>query len=111
MLVVVGIAFAIFARFALGGNWSGSVTVKQDHTLIRRGPYSIVRHPIYTGLILAFLGVAVIVGQLRGLLGVAVLFLSFWLKSRVEERFMQEQFGAEYRTYQHQVKGLIPYIF
>jgi protein-S-isoprenylcysteine O-methyltransferase Ste14 len=111
LLVVAGIAFAIFARFALGGNWSGSVTVKQDHTLIRRGPYSIVRHPIYTGLVLAFLGVALIVGQLRGLLGVSVLFLSFWLKSRVEERFMLEQFGAEYRTYQHQVKGLIPYIF
>jgi protein-S-isoprenylcysteine O-methyltransferase Ste14 len=110
-LVVVGIAFSIWARLFLGGNWSDHVTVKQGHTLIRRGPYSIVRHPIYTGFLLALLGVALIVGEVRGLLGVGVLFLSFWLKSRMEERFMMEQFGLEYRTYQHQVKGLIPYIF
>ncbi len=111
LLVVVGVGFSIWARIYLGGNWSGSVTVKRDHTLIRGGPYRIVRHPIYTGFLLALLGVALIIGQLRGLLGVAVLFLSFWLKSRQEEQFMEEQFGAEYRTYQHQVKGLIPYIF
>jgi protein-S-isoprenylcysteine O-methyltransferase Ste14 len=109
-LVLLGIAFAIWARLELGGNWSGAVTVKQGHTLIRRGPYTIVRHPIYSGLLLAFLGVAIILGQIRGLLGVGVLSLAFWLKSRIEERFMLEQFGGEYRDYQRQVKALIPYV-
>jgi protein-S-isoprenylcysteine O-methyltransferase Ste14 len=97
LLVLVGIVFSIWARLQLGGNWSGAVTVKQGHTLIRRGPYTIVRHPIYSGLLLAFLGVAVILGQIRGLLGVGVLTLAFWLKSRIVDRFMLEQFGAVYR--------------
>jgi protein-S-isoprenylcysteine O-methyltransferase Ste14 len=95
----------------LGGNWSGAVTVKEGHTLICRGPYTIVRHPIYSGLLLALLGVALIIGEVRGLLGVGVLFLSYWLKSRMEERFMLEQFGAGYRQYQQRVKALIPHVF
>ena len=111
LLVTVGIAFSIWARLHLGGNWSASVTVKQGHTLIRRGPYTIVRHPIYTGLLISVFGVALIVGEIRGLLGVGVLFLSFWLKSRMEEQFMLEQFGADYRSYQERVKALIPYVF
>lgn len=111
LLVFLGVAFAIWARLQLGGNWSSAVTVKQGHTLIRGGPYKIVRHPIYTGLLLAFFGVALIVGELRGLFGLGVLFLSFWMKSTMEERFMVEQFGADYRQYQQQAKGLIPYIF
>ena len=111
LMVLFGVAFSIWARLQLGGNWSASVTVKEGHTLIRRGPYTIVRHPIYSGLLLALLGVALIVGELRGLLGVGVLFLSYWLKLRIEERFMLEQFGTEYRQYQQHVKGLIPYVF
>ena len=85
--------------------------MKQGHTLICRGPYTLVRHPIYSGLLLAFLGVAIILGQIRGLLGVGVLSLAFWLKSRIEEQFMLEQFGADYRHYQERVKALIPYVF
>jgi protein-S-isoprenylcysteine O-methyltransferase Ste14 len=111
LMVLLGISFAIWGRLQLGGNWSAAVSVKQGHTLISRGPYTIVRHPIYSGLLLALLGVALIIGEVRGLLGVGVLFLSFWLKSRIEERFMLEQFGADYRNYQHQVKALIPYVF
>jgi len=111
LLVLAGIAFSIWARLYLGGNWSAAATVKQDHTLVCRGPYMIVRHPIYSGLLLALLGVAVIVGEVRCLLGVGVLFLSYWLKSRVEERFMLEQFGAQYSRYQQQVKALIPHVF
>jgi len=111
VLVSLGIAFAIWARLQLAGNWSSAVTVKEGHTLICRGPYTIVRHPIYSGLLLALLGVALIIGEVRGLLGVGILFLSFWLKSRVEERFMLEQFGAGYRQYQQHVKALIPHVF
>jgi protein-S-isoprenylcysteine O-methyltransferase Ste14 len=110
LLVLLGVAFSIWARLVLGGNWSSAVTVKQGHTLICRGPYTLVRHPIYTGLLLALLGVAIIVGQVRGLLGVGVLALAYWLKLRMEERFMLEQFGADYRRYQERVKALIPYV-
>jgi protein-S-isoprenylcysteine O-methyltransferase Ste14 len=111
LMVLLGVSFSIWARLQLGGNWSATVSVKEGHTLIRRGPYTIVRHPIYSGLLLAYLGVAMIVGEVRGLLGVGILFLSFWLKSRTEERFMLEQFGADYSHYRHQVKALIPHVF
>jgi protein-S-isoprenylcysteine O-methyltransferase Ste14 len=110
-LVLIGVSFAIWARLQLGGNWSAAVTVKQGHTLIRQGPYTVVRHPIYSGLLLSLLGVAVIVGEVRGLLGVGVFFLALWIKSSMEERFMLEEFGAEYRNYQQRVKALVPYIF
>jgi protein-S-isoprenylcysteine O-methyltransferase Ste14 len=111
LMVLLGVSFSIWARVQLGGNWSGTVSVKEGHTLICRGPYTIVRHPIYSGLLLAYFGVAMIVGEVRGLLGVGILFLSFWLKSRTEERFMLDQFGADYSHYQHQVKALIPHVF
>jgi protein-S-isoprenylcysteine O-methyltransferase Ste14 len=110
LLVLLGVALSIWARLVLGGNWSAAVTVKQGHTLICRGPYTLVRHPIYTGLLLAVLGVAVIVGEVRGLLGVGVLAVAFWLKLRKEERFMLEEFGVDYRRYQERVKALIPYV-
>jgi protein-S-isoprenylcysteine O-methyltransferase Ste14 len=111
LLTFIGIAFSVWARLLLGRNWSSNVTLKQDHTLVCRGPYTIVRHPIYTGFLLAMLGTALIVGEVRGLVAVGLLFLAFWLKSSMEERFMLEQFGLEYRQYQSQVKGLIPYVF
>jgi protein-S-isoprenylcysteine O-methyltransferase Ste14 len=111
VLTFLGVAFSIWARLQLGGNWSGTVTVKQDHTLIRRGPYALVRHAIYSGFLLAILGVALIVGEYRGLLGLAVLFLAFLLKSSIEERFMLEQFDGDYRAYREQVRALIPFVF
>jgi protein-S-isoprenylcysteine O-methyltransferase Ste14 len=72
-----GCAFAIWARMLLGGNWSASVTVKHDHQLIRQGPYSIVRHPICSGLLLALLGTALALGELRGIVDLA-LALAGW---------------------------------
>lgn len=110
-LTVAGLAFAIWARLLLGGNWSATVTVKQDHRLVRRGPYTIVRHPIYTGGLLALLGTALAVSEVRGFLGVALAFIGWRGKSRVEEAFMREQFGAEYARYQEQVKALIPFVY
>jgi protein-S-isoprenylcysteine O-methyltransferase Ste14 len=111
LLTFLGLAFAVWARLLLGGNWSSNVTLKQDHTLVRRGPYTLVRHPIYTGFLLATLGTALIIGEVRGFIALGLLFLAFWLKSSMEERFMLEQFGSEYRQYRSQVKGLIPYVF
>src|SRR5215467_7374098 len=67
-----GIAFAIWARFSLGGNWSGTVTVKQNHSLVKTGPYAMVRHPIYTGLLLALIGTVIAFREVRGLIALGL---------------------------------------
>ncbi len=108
VLTAAGIGFAIWARFVLGRNWSGTVTLKQDHELIRDGPYRIVRHPIYSGMLLAMLGTAIGYGKVACLIGVAIAFLGFWIKWRIEEQFMIEQFGAQYIQYRSEVKAVIP---
>jgi len=110
-LTLAGCAFTIWARFYLGGNWSGRPTIKQGHTLVRTGPYSLVRHPIYTGITLAMLGTAIYLGEIRGLIGTVVALIAFKVKSRLEESFMTEQFGEEYVTYKQQVKSLIPFVW
>jgi protein-S-isoprenylcysteine O-methyltransferase Ste14 len=111
VLTIAGVAFAICARFYLGRNWSGTVTVKQDHKLIRSGPYAVVRHPIYTGVALALLGTAIAVGEIRGLAATGVALIGMRLKSRLEEEFMTEQFGAEYEQYRKDVKAMIPFVW
>lgn len=103
-----GVAWAIWARVALGRNWSAVVQVKEDHELIQRGPYAITRHPIYTGLLLAILGTALALGEWRGLLAFAIVAVSFWFKLKLEERWMREQFGARYEDYMRRVKALVP---
>jgi len=110
VLTVAGGAFAVWARIFLGRNWSGAVTIKHNHTIIRRGPYAIVRHPIYSGGLLALLGNALVVGEVRGLAALALVFIAWWTKLSVEERFLSEQFGAEYTQYQREVKALIPFV-
>ncbi|HUA19027.1 MAG TPA: isoprenylcysteine carboxylmethyltransferase family protein [Bryobacteraceae bacterium] len=109
-LTFAGIAFAVWARFAIGRNWSGTVTIKQDHELIRRGPYALVRHPIYSGLLLAVVGTALAVNELRGLAALVLVTLAFCLKLRTEESFMLQQFGDQYRGYRREVKALIPFV-
>lgn len=110
-LTFAGVAFAVWARFVIGRNWSGEVTIKQDHELIRRGPYALVRHPIYSGVLLAILGTALAVNAMRGLIAMVLITTSFWLKLRMEESFMLQQFGDQYRMYQRRVKALIPFVF
>ena len=107
-LAVLGAALAILSRHLLGRNWSATVQLKQGHELVTRGPYRLVRHPIYTGLLLLFLGNAVMVGDWRGLLAVAIVFASFWRKLRLEERWLVEHFGEPYRLYQARTKALVP---
>jgi protein-S-isoprenylcysteine O-methyltransferase Ste14 len=84
------------------------VTIKEDHRLIQRGPYRIVRHPIYSGILLAAVGTAIGYGMAPCLIGVAIAFFHFWTKWRIEERFMVEQFGAQYIQYRQEVKALVP---
>ncbi|GGH10311.1 methyltransferase family protein [Silvibacterium dinghuense] len=105
-----GLAFCVWARLILGRNWSGVVTIKQDHELIVRGPYRIVRHPIYTGLLIAFLGTATAIGFAYSFAGVLVIAISFWLKLKVEEQFMLQQFGAQYTDYRRHTRALIPFV-
>ena len=107
-MTVAGLLFACWARVVLGNNWSAVVQLKQDHELIERGPYRHVRHPIYTGLLLAFLGTAVALGEWRGLLACVIVAISFWRKLRLEERWLSEQFGPAYADYMRRVKALIP---
>jgi protein-S-isoprenylcysteine O-methyltransferase Ste14 len=109
-LTLAGLALACWARVILGRNWSGVVQIKQDHELIVRGPYSFVRHPIYTGLLLAFLGSSLAIGEWRALLGTAIIGISFWRKLRLEERWLCELFGDQYRDYMTRVKALVPWV-
>jgi protein-S-isoprenylcysteine O-methyltransferase Ste14 len=109
--VLTGVIFSVWARMMLGGNWSNSVTVKEDHTLVRRGPYRVVRHPIYSGILLGMIGSALQRGEVRSFVGILICGLSFWLKTRAEEHFMVQRFGEEYLQYRHQVKALAPFIF
>jgi protein-S-isoprenylcysteine O-methyltransferase Ste14 len=109
-LTAAGLAFAIWARRHLGANWSAEVTVKEGHELVRSGPYAVVRHPIYTGLTLAFMGTALAIGEWRGVAAAGVAIASFWYKLGIEERVMRETFGAEYDDYARHVKALLPYL-
>lgn len=109
-LVVAGLAFSVWARAHLGSNWSGTVTVKQGHALIRTGPYALLRHPIYTGLLLGFIGTALWRDQWRAWLAVLIVVAALWYKLRLEERWMGETFGELYAQYRHQTYALIPYV-
>jgi protein-S-isoprenylcysteine O-methyltransferase Ste14 len=110
-ITAAGLLFAIWARAYLGRNWSGTVTIKVGHQLVRSGPYRLVRHPIYSGLILAMLGTAINRGQLRGLVAVVLLWIGFVMKSRIEERFMTATFGPEYEEYSRTTGAIVPRLF
>jgi protein-S-isoprenylcysteine O-methyltransferase Ste14 len=109
-LTGAGCGFAVWARAWLGSNWSATVTVKQHHEFVRRGPYAIVRHPIYAGLLLGLLGTALALGEVRGLLALPLAFAAWFTKARTEEQFLVEQFGDTYLDYRHEVKKLIPFV-
>jgi protein-S-isoprenylcysteine O-methyltransferase Ste14 len=109
-MVILGAAFAVWARMCLGANWSARVTLKEGHELIRTGPYALVRHPIYSGLLLAVLGTAVAIGRIGCLVAFALAVIGWRMKWRTEERFMSEQFGTRYENYRKEVKGLIPWV-
>jgi protein-S-isoprenylcysteine O-methyltransferase Ste14 len=110
LVVVVGLAFAVWARVVLAGNWSGTVTLKRGHELVVRGPYRLVRHPIYTGLLTALFGTMVAIDAWRALLAVVIVAASFVRKMRTEEAFMQGEFGAAYEAYAARVPALLPWL-
>lgn len=110
-ITVGGLLFAVWARLHLGSNWSRSVTIKEDHELITTGPYALVRHPIYTGILAGFVGTAIALSQVRGVIAFVLVFLALWSKLRMEEEWMSSQFGETYATYAHQTTALVPYLF
>ena len=110
ILCVAGLGFAIWARVVIGRNWSGTVTLKEDHQLIERGPYRLVRHPIYTGILSMFVATAIVLGHLAGSIGVVIVFASFWSKLIREEKVMLNQFPDKYAAYRQRVKRLVPFV-
>ena len=104
----MGIALAIWARFYLGENWSSAVSIKVGHQLIRSGPYAWVRHPIYSGLLLGAMGTGLVLGEVRGVLAIILLWYAFSVKRRMEEVFMRKTFGADYEAYTASTGALVP---
>jgi protein-S-isoprenylcysteine O-methyltransferase Ste14 len=108
-VTLAGILFAWWARIHIGRLWSGSITRKEDHHVVDTGPYALVRHPIYSGLILALLATALAQATANGLIGAALLTIGFWLKARAEERFLTAELGADvYGAYRRRVPMLVP---
>jgi protein-S-isoprenylcysteine O-methyltransferase Ste14 len=108
VLTALGMLFSIWARVSLGRNWSGRVVLKHGQELISTGPYALVRHPIYTGLLVALTGTALYDGRWRALLGLAFFAIGFWLKARSEENLLEAEFGEGYRSYRTRTPMLIP---
>jgi len=109
-LVALGLAFAWWARIHLGTLWSGTITRKQDHRIVDTGPYGLVRHPIYTGLLLAGFATAIARGRWEALIGAVLFALGCWIKARTEEKFLSETLGADYALYRQRVHMLVPYL-
>jgi protein-S-isoprenylcysteine O-methyltransferase Ste14 len=109
-LAIVGFAFAWWARIHLGALWSGSITRKADHRIVDTGPYGIVRHPIYTGLIAAAVAMVVVKASWAALAGLVIMTFGYWLKAKVEEGFLRRELGAEgYDAYRKRVPMLVPF--
>ena len=104
-------AFAVWARIHLGKYWSAEITLKEGHQVIQTGPYAMVRHPIYTGLVLGMLATAVGVGEWRSLIAFIVMSLAYTRKIRNEEAFLVSRLGEEYIEYRKRTKIIVPYLF
>jgi protein-S-isoprenylcysteine O-methyltransferase Ste14 len=107
-LTAAGVAFAIWARWHLGANWSAVVSIREEHELIRTGPYRRIRHPIYTGMLLAMAGTALVLGELRGLLAFAITLLAFYWKARKEEVWLTREFGEKFEAHTRQTGMFLP---
>ena len=107
-LTWLGIGLAIWARYYLAEYWSARVTIKEGHKLIRTGPYARLRHPIYTGLILATIGSAMVIDRWRCVLGVFLVVMGYCFKANKEESMLTQQFGEAFREHQKHTGFLIP---
>ena len=109
VLIVAGFAFCWWARLHLGRLWSGFVTVKEDHRVVDTGPYGLVRHPIYAGVIFSGFMMALLRASPASLIGCAMFAAGFAMIAATEERFLREQLGEDaYDAYSRRVPMLIP---
>jgi protein-S-isoprenylcysteine O-methyltransferase Ste14 len=109
-LAAAGFLFAWWARIHLGRLWSGSITRKEGHRVVDSGPYAIVRHPIYTGILTAAIATVVVRGTGHVILGAVLLIAAYWMKAKIEERFLRDELGPEaYDSYRRRVPMLIPF--
>ena len=113
ILCLSGLIFSIWARVHLGENWSAEITLKKDHALITTGPYAYVRHPIYTGLLIALTGTGLaLTPSPKGAVFIAVVMGAFWIKMKKEENLMLKQFPEAYLAYKKSTRfALIPHIY
>lgn len=107
-LTWAGIALALWARWHLGQYWSARITIKEDHKLIRTGPYARFRHPIYSGLDLAAIGSALAIDRWRCVVGVCLIILGYSIKARREEAMLVAQFGADFQEHCRHTGFLLP---
>ncbi|HEV2490874.1 MAG TPA: isoprenylcysteine carboxylmethyltransferase family protein [Candidatus Acidoferrales bacterium] len=108
VMTYLGLPLTIWSRACLGRYWSGVVALKQDHRLIQSGPYRVVRHPLYSGLVLAAFGMAVCVTTWSSLLGAAGLLTCFERRAQKEDGLLAGEFGAEFEIYLQRTGRLIP---
>jgi protein-S-isoprenylcysteine O-methyltransferase Ste14 len=106
-----GHVFSIWARIHLGKYWSGTVALKHDHKIVDTGPYHLVRHPIYTGLLSSAFGSAMAAGTKEAFFGIAVMIVGYVIKWKREEKIMLEEFGPAYADYMKRTKVIIPYLY
>jgi protein-S-isoprenylcysteine O-methyltransferase Ste14 len=104
----VGIALALWARWHLGQYWSARITIKENHKLIRTGPYARLRHPIYSGLDLAAIGSALVIDRWRCVIGVCLIILGYWIKAKREEAMLTGQFGTDFKEHCRYTGFLFP---
>ena len=108
---LLGVSFTWWARIHLGRFWSNAITHKEDHRVVDTGPYGLVRHPIYTGLILGILATGAAVATWSALLGALLISFGEWQKARMEEGFLTAELGAEaYGPYCRRVPMIVPFL-
>ncbi|HEY1723665.1 MAG TPA: isoprenylcysteine carboxylmethyltransferase family protein [Magnetospirillaceae bacterium] len=110
-LTIIGLTFAVWARRRLGIYWASRIELKEAHRLIQNGPYRIIRHPIYAGIVVAALGSVIVDADLDGVFGSVLIAGSFFLKLRREERFMPEAFDDDWLAWRTRTWVMIPYLY
>ena len=110
-VMLTGLALTWWARIYLGRLWSSAITRKEKHRLVETGPYALVRHPIYTGLIIALLATAATEATLVAVLGALLIALGLWVKAHAEERFLSTELAPKtYESYRCRVPMLVPFL-
>jgi protein-S-isoprenylcysteine O-methyltransferase Ste14 len=108
LLTAAGLGFAVWARRHLADNWSADVSIRESHELVGSGPYRRIRHPIYTGMLLGIAGTALAIGEIRGLLALAIALLAFYVKARKEETWLSREFGERFHDHARRTGMFLP---